>query len=44
MVAPAEPVWPQMTFPEMLETAFGARFIDSLQHPQIKKLRGDFHV
>ena len=44
MVAPADPVWPPMTFTEILATAFGARFIDSLQHPQIKKLRGDFNV
>jgi hypothetical protein len=44
MVAPAEPVWPPMTFATILATAFGARFIDSLQHPQIKKLRGDFNV
>jgi hypothetical protein len=44
MVAPADPVWPPMTFTEILETAFGARYIDSLQHPQIKKLRGDFNA
>jgi hypothetical protein len=44
MVAPADPVWPPMTFTEMLATAFGAKYIDSLQHPLIKKLRGDFNV
>jgi hypothetical protein len=44
MVDPADPVWPPMTFTEILETAFGSRFIDSLQHPQIKKLRGDFYA
>jgi len=44
LVDPPEPVWPPMTFTEILETAFGSRFIDSLQHPQIKKLRGDFHA
>jgi hypothetical protein len=44
MVAPADPVWPPMTFTEILETAFGARYIDSLQHPQIKRLRGDFNA
>jgi hypothetical protein len=44
MVAPADPVWPPLTFTEMLATAFGARYIDSLQHPLIKKLRGDFNA
>jgi hypothetical protein len=33
-----------MTFPQILETAFNSRFIDSLKHPLLKKLRGDFHV
>lgn len=44
MVSPAEPVWPPLTFTEILETAFGSRFIESLNHPLIKKLRGDFNV
>jgi hypothetical protein len=44
MVAPAEPVWPSLSFTEILETAFGSRYIDSLRHPLIKKLRGDFNV
>jgi hypothetical protein len=44
MVAPADPIWPPITFTEMLATAFGAKYIDSLQHPLIKKLRGDFNV
>jgi hypothetical protein len=44
MVDPPEPNWPPMTFTQILETAFGARFIDSLNHPLIKKLRGDFNV
>jgi hypothetical protein len=44
MVAPPEPVWPPMTFTEILEKAFDSRFIDSLKHPLIKKLRGDFNA
>jgi len=44
MVAPPPPTWPELTFVEMLESAFGPRYIDSLNHPMIKKLRGDFHV
>lgn len=44
MVAPAEPVWPPMSFTDILETAFGSRFIESLNHPIIKKLRGDFNA
>ena len=44
LVAPPEPVWPLMTFTELLEAAFGARYIETLAHPQIKKLRGDFYA
>jgi hypothetical protein len=44
MTSPADPTWPSMTFTEILEKAFGSRYIDSLQHPLIKKLRGDFHA
>ena len=44
MVAPPEPTWPLLTFTEMLEKAFGARYIDGLDHPLVKKLRGDFNV
>ena len=44
MTPPPAPIWPELTFTEMLETAFGARYIDSLEHPMVKKLRGDFHV
>jgi hypothetical protein len=44
MVDPPQPSWPPMTFTQILETAFGERYIDSLNHPLIKKLRGDFHV
>lgn len=44
MIAPADPVWPNLSITEILETAFGSRYIDSLKHPLIKKLRGDFNV
>jgi hypothetical protein len=44
MVAPPEPAWPELSFTDMLETAFGSRYIDSLKHPLIKKLRGDFNA
>lgn len=44
MVPPAAPNWPLVSFTQMLETAFGTRYIDSLNHPLMKKLRGDFNV
>ncbi len=44
VVAPADPAWPPMTFTQILETAFGSRYIDSLQHPLVRKLRGDFNA
>jgi hypothetical protein len=44
VVAPPDPVWPPQSFTEILETAFGSRHIDSLQHPLVRKLRGDFNA
>jgi hypothetical protein len=35
-----EPVWPKRPFAEFLEMAFRRNFIDSLDHPVAKKLRG----
>lgn len=35
-----DPDWPDMTFPNLLKTAFRERFIQSLDHPAIKRLRG----
>jgi hypothetical protein len=35
-----EPVWPKMTFEEILNTAFEGRCIDSLNHSVIRSLRG----
>jgi hypothetical protein len=44
-IAPAElravePVWPKMTFAEILNTAFEDKSIDSLNHPVIRSIRG----
>lgn len=36
-----EPEWPDMTFEEMLKNAFRERMITSLDHPVLKRLRGE---
>lgn len=36
-----EPDWPDLDFGEILRTAFKNRFIDSLEHPILRKLRGE---
>ena len=36
-----EPEWPEVPFPEMLKICFGDRYIDSLDHPILKQLRGE---
>jgi hypothetical protein len=36
-----DPVWPEKTFSELLRIAFRDRVIDSLDHPVLKKLRGE---
>ena len=36
-----EPEWPDRTFSEIVRTAFKGRFIDSLDHPLLRQLRGD---
>jgi hypothetical protein len=36
----AEPVWPDVSFQELLKIAFRDRMITSLDHPVIKRLRG----
>jgi hypothetical protein len=33
--------WPELTFPEMVNLAFRDRLIDSLDHPLVKRLRGE---
>jgi len=35
------PVWPEMLFEDLLRIAFKGKFIDSLEHPVLKKLRGE---
>jgi hypothetical protein len=36
-----EPYWPDLSFEEMLKIAFKGRYIDSLEHPVVKRLRGE---
>ena len=36
-----EPEWPELSFKEMLKLCFKDRYIDSLDHPLLKKLRGE---
>ena len=35
-----DPEWPALTFPEILKTAFRDRFVDTLDHPLVRQLRG----
>jgi hypothetical protein len=37
----AEPEWPTLSFQEVLQLAFKSRFIQTLEHPAIKALRGE---
>jgi hypothetical protein len=36
-----EPQWPDMPFKELLKIGFKDRYIDSLEHPVLKRLRGE---
>ena len=36
-----EPVWPESSLQDLLRTAFRDRYINSMDHPIIKKLRGE---
>jgi hypothetical protein len=36
-----EPDWPELPFKELLKLAFKGKFIDSLDHPVLRKLRGE---
>ena len=38
-----EPVWPDLTFAEILRLAFKDRYIDTIDHPLLKKLRGEIY-
>lgn len=35
-----EPVWPELAFSEILKTAFKDHYVDSTDHPLVKRLRG----
>ena len=37
-----DPEWPDISFERLLEIAFRGRFIDSLDHPVVRKLLGQF--
>ena len=37
----SEPEWPTIPFKELLRVAFKGRFIDSLNHPVLRRLRGE---
>lgn len=39
---PSEPVWPNVTFKEILEIAFKDKFIRSMDHPVVQRLNGIF--
>lgn len=36
-----DPVWPDLTFTEILKIAFRDRYVDSIDHPLVKRLRGE---
>jgi hypothetical protein len=36
-----EPVWPEESFEQIIRVAFRDRFIDSAEHPVVKRLRGE---
>lgn len=36
-----DPKWPDVTFEEMFKIAFKERYIDSMEHPVLKELRGE---
>ena len=36
-----DPEWPELTFAEILKIAFRGRYIENLDHPVIRRLRGD---
>jgi hypothetical protein len=37
----SEPEWPTTPFATLLKVAFKDKFIDSLDHPVLRKLRGE---
>ncbi len=37
----SEPEWPKLNFQELLNIAFKGRFVESLDHPVVRRLRGE---
>jgi hypothetical protein len=37
----AEPEWPDLSFPQVLQLAFKSRYIEKVEHPILKALRGE---
>jgi len=37
----SEPEWPEVEFAEILRTAFRERYVDTIDHPLVKRLRGE---
>jgi hypothetical protein len=37
----AEPEWPDVSFQEILKIAFKGRLIEELDHPVLRRLRGE---
>ena len=36
-----EPVWPEVSLQQLLEIAFKGRVIDTMDHPVLRRLRGE---
>jgi hypothetical protein len=36
-----EPEWPEQSLGDLLRIAFKVRYVDSLDHPVLKRLRGE---
>jgi hypothetical protein len=36
-----DPSWPELSFPEILKVAFKGRYITEVEHPVIRRLRGE---
>ena len=36
-----EPQWPDLGFPEIIKIAFKERYVDTIDHPVLKRLRGE---
>jgi hypothetical protein len=36
-----DPEWPEMSFTRILEVAFKGRYITDLDHPALRRLRGE---